>query len=68
MSLRTRSYSCLIPILLTFSLMLSTMASFNVQTVTAEAKDNQVTVANYELIGTTSIPIIVLAVKLVSSN
>jgi len=44
------------------------MASFNVQTVTAEAKDNQVTVANYELIGTTSIPIIVLAVKLVSSN
>ena len=56
MSLRTRSYSRLIPILLAFSLMLSTMASFNVQTVTAEAEDNQVTVASYELIGTTSIP------------
>jgi hypothetical protein len=43
-------------ILLAFCLVLSTIASFSVQNVAAKAKDNQVTLASYELIGTTSIP------------
>jgi len=49
-----RFHSRFLPNLLTFSLILSTMTSFSVQSATA--KDNQVTVASYELIGTTSIP------------
>ncbi len=54
MSLPMRFHSRFLPNLLTFSLILSTMTSFSVQSATA--KDNQVTVASYELIGTTSIP------------
>jgi hypothetical protein len=52
----TRSLSSFIPILLTCSLILSMMAGFSVQSVTAKATDNQVTVASYELIGTVNIP------------
>jgi len=36
--------------------MLSTLTGFHTQNVTASAKDNQLTVASYELIGTTSFP------------
>jgi 3-phytase/alkaline phosphatase D len=36
--------------------MLSTLTGFHTQNVTAGAKDNQVTVASYELIGTVNIP------------
>ena len=50
----TRSHTSFIRLLLTSSLMLSVLAGFRVQSVTA--KDNQVTMASYELIGTTSIP------------
>ena len=55
MSFHTRSHSPIILILFTFSLMLPAVAGFRVQTVTAKAKDNQVTVASYELIGTANI-------------
>jgi 3-phytase len=50
----TGSHTSFMRLLLTCSLMLSVLAGFRVQSVTA--KDNQVTLASYELIGTTSIP------------
>ncbi len=50
----TRSHPSFIRLLLTCFLVLSVLAGFRVQSVTA--KDNQVTLASYELIGTTSIP------------
>lgn len=56
MSLPTRFHSRFISILLAFSLVLSNAVSFSVKSVAAKAKDNQVTLASYELIGTTSIP------------
>src|SRR3990172_4599442 len=56
MSARLRSTSQIIPVLLTISLLLLAIAGFSVQTVTAKDKDNQVTVASYELIGTANIP------------
>ena len=56
MSLPTRFHSRFISILLAFSLVLSNVVSFSVKSVAAKAKDNQVTLASYELIGTTSIP------------
>ena len=56
MSLPTRSHSPVIPILLIICLILPALAGFGVQTVTAKAKEYQVTVAGYELIGTINIP------------
>jgi len=56
MSARLRSTSQIIPMLLTISLTVLAIAGFGVQTVTAKAKDNQVTIASYELIGTANIP------------
>jgi hypothetical protein len=50
----TRSHASFIRLLIACSLMLSVLSGFRVQNLTA--KDNQVTVASYELIGTTSIP------------
>ena len=50
----TRSHPPFIRLLIACSLMLSVLSGFRVQSVTA--KDNQVTIASYELIGTTSIP------------
>lgn len=45
-----------IALLLIVSLVLSTFAGFGVQSATAKGKDTEVTVANYEFIGTVSIP------------
>jgi len=56
MSVRLRPHSLIILMSLAFSLMLLAVAGFSVQTVTAKAKDNQVTLASYELIGTVNIP------------
>jgi len=56
MSARTRSHSPVILVLLVFSLVLSAMAGLSAQTFTAKAKDNQVSIASYELIGTVNIP------------
>ena len=56
MTARLRNHSVVVLISITISLMLLTVAGFSVQTVTAKAKDNQVTVAGYELIGTVDIP------------
>lgn len=56
MSVRTRSRSSFILVLLTCALMLSAAAGLHVQSVTAKGKDNQVTLASYELIGTVNIP------------
>ena len=56
MSLPMHFHSRFISILLAFSLVLSNVVSFSVKSVAAKAKDNQVTLASYELIGTTSIP------------
>ena len=50
----TRSHASFIRLLIACSLMLSVVSGFRVQNLTA--KDNQVTLASYELIGTTSIP------------
>jgi 3-phytase len=49
-----RSHAYLIRLLIVCSLMLSVSSGFREQNLTA--KDNQVTLASYELIGTTSIP------------
>jgi len=56
MSVRLRPHSLIILMSLAFSLMLLAVAGFSVQTVTAKAKDNQVTLASYKLIGTVNIP------------
>ena len=56
MSLRLRPHSLIIPMLLTFSLMLLTITGVSVRTVTAKAKENQVTIASYELIGSVNFP------------
>src|SRR3990172_10971667 len=56
MSVRTRSHSPVILAMLAFALVLFAMAGLSVQTVTAEAKDDQVSIAGYELIGTVNIP------------
>ena len=56
MSARTRSHSPVILVFLVFSLVLSAMAGLSAQTFTAKAKDNQVSIASYELIGTVNIP------------
>jgi 3-phytase/alkaline phosphatase D len=56
MSARFRSPSQVIPILLVVSLTLLVITGFGVQTATAKAKDNQVTLISYELIGTVDIP------------
>jgi hypothetical protein len=56
MSVRTRSYSPLILVLLTVSLVLAAMAGLSVQTAAAKANDNQVSLASYELIGAVNIP------------
>ena len=50
----TRSHASFIRLLIVCSLMLSVLSGFREQNLTA--KDNQVTLASYELIGTTSIP------------
>ena len=50
-----RSRSPILLILLILSLVLPALAGFDVQTATARAKDNQVTVDSYELIGTVNI-------------
>lgn len=55
MSVRLRPHSLIILISLTLALMLPAVTGFSVQTVTAKAKDNQVTIASYELIGTANI-------------
>jgi 3-phytase/alkaline phosphatase D len=56
MAFLTRSCSRFIATILLFSSVLSVAPSLTVQTAAAEGKDNQVTVASYELIGTTSLP------------
>jgi len=56
MSVRTRFHSPVILVMLAFALALSAMAGLSVQTVTAEAKDDQVSIASYELIGTVNFP------------
>jgi 3-phytase/alkaline phosphatase D len=56
MFVSTRFHSSFSRLFLSCTLLLSTLASFSVQGVTAKGKDSQVTVASYELIGTTSIP------------
>ncbi len=54
MSVPTRSHASFIRLVIACSLMLSVLSGFREQNLTA--KDNQVTLASYELIGTTSIP------------
>ena len=56
MFVRARPYSSFLRFLLACAFMLSTLTGFHTQNVTASAKDNQLTVASYELIGTTSFP------------
>lgn len=56
MSVRMRFHSRFIPILLIFSSVLSMTAGVGMQIVNAPGNANQVTIAGYELIGTTSIP------------
>ncbi len=56
MFVHARSHSSFLRLLLICAFMLSTLTGFHTQNVTAGAKDNQVTVASYELIGTTSFP------------
>lgn len=56
MSFSTRSRLPLMSIFLIISLILPALAGFGVQTVTAKAKDSQVNVAGYELLGTVNIP------------
>ena len=51
-----RFRSHIAPLLLIVSLTLVSLAGFSVQTATAKAKDTQVTVASYELLGTVNIP------------
>lgn len=56
MSFSTRSQSALVRMILIVFLVLPAFAGFSVQAVTAKAKDTQVSVADYELIGTISFP------------
>ncbi len=53
---RLRPHSLMILTSLTFSLILLSFSGFSVQTVTAQSKDNQISIASYELIGTVNIP------------
>ena len=52
--MRSRLFS--IPILLVVSSVIFAATGFGVQSATAKAKDNQVTLASYELTGTVNIP------------
>lgn len=56
MSFPARPHIPIIRILLIVSLILPAIVGFGVQSATAKDKDDQVTVASYGLIGTTSIP------------
>jgi hypothetical protein len=56
MSLSTRLHSRLTFVLLIASLILPALAGFGVRTATAKAKDTQMSVAGWELIGTVNIP------------
>jgi hypothetical protein len=56
MSFATRSHSPAVRIFLIISLILPLIASFGMQTAAAKGKDNQVTITDYELIGTVDIP------------
>jgi 3-phytase len=56
MSFATRSHSPAVRIFLIVSLVLPIIASFGMQAAAAKGKDNQVTLADYELIGTLDIP------------
>jgi hypothetical protein len=56
MFLPARPHSSFLRLLLACAFMLSTLTGFHTQNVTPGAIDNQVTVASYELIGTTSFP------------
>ena len=56
MSFATRSHSPAVRIFLIISLILPLIASFGMQTAAAKGKENQVTLADYELIGTVDIP------------
>ena len=56
MSFPTRFYSPIVRIFLIISLALPAIAGFSVKAATAKSKDTQVTVADYELLGTLSIP------------
>ena len=53
---RLRPHSLMILTSLTLSIILLSFSGFSVQTATAQSKDNQITVASYELIGTVNIP------------
>jgi hypothetical protein len=53
---RLRPHSLIILTSLTLSLILLSFSRFSVQTVTAQSKDNQISIASYELIGTVNIP------------
>ena len=53
---RLRPHSLIILTSLTLSLIMLTFSGFSVQTVTAQSKDNQISIASYELIGTVNIP------------
>ena len=53
---RLRPHSLMILTSLTLSLTLLSFSGFSVQTVTAQSKDNQISIASYELIGTVNIP------------
>ena len=56
MSFATRSHSPAVRIFLIISLILPLIASFGMQTAAAKGKDNEVTITDYELIGTVDIP------------
>lgn len=56
MSFRSCDHSSIVRILIIMSLLLPAIVGFGVPNVTAKGKDTQVTVANYELIGTVNIP------------
>jgi len=56
MSIPRHSHLNVIPAVLILALVLPAIAGWNTQPVTAAAKEDKVTVASYELIGTTSIP------------
>ncbi|HUE97680.1 MAG TPA: esterase-like activity of phytase family protein [Anaerolineales bacterium] len=56
MTSSTRSHSPFIVILLIIAFVLPAIAGFGVQTAVAKPKDQQVTLASYELIGTLNIP------------
>ena len=56
MSNHLRSHSPVFAMLLILSIMLFALGGLGVRTVTAEAKDERMTVASYEMIGTVNIP------------